>query len=345
MLVQLLAPLLLLNPCFQGEEVEQTATEQTSPAQATTVENGDLHIPNAAAGLDLVIPQKERLAFYVQVDLAIVGKIRAGSFVITSRVEPFRTGLPRPGEKADPDAKKQGYIQAKAAGGAAGYKLDHLIDARILPQEWPRVQVRDYQSGTENRRREVKYGSRNGEPMSWYRRDSHCDGCERHEHFVKAIIGRKKHCNGCKRGQHRDWDAPKVQAIPAGALDMISAIFLARELVRTETERVEFPLLDKYTWWDLVMVLGEKADVTVPAGTFACRAVKLDPKTPPNGEKGKEFKGLFGIHGTLSIWLHETTGVPVMIEGIVPLGPLDLDVAIQLAEFQDTPEGFAPVEN
>jgi len=138
-------------------------------------------------------------------------------------------------------------------------------------------------------------------------------------------------------------DGRMALEIPAGALDMISSIFLARELVRTQGPAVDFPLLDKDGWWDLTMVLGDRAQIKVPAGTFACQAVKLDPKPPANSDNRKEFKGLFGIHGTLSIWLHEGTGVPVKIEGIVPLGPLNLDVAIVLANFTDTEKAFAPM--
>ncbi|MEZ5976476.1 MAG: DUF3108 domain-containing protein, partial [Planctomycetota bacterium] len=260
-----------------------------------------------------------------------------------SLVEEYRSGLPRPGESVEASKKLKGYIRAQASGGYLGYDLEHLIDARILPQEWPQVIVHDYQAGTENRRREVMYGTRNGKPMSWYRRDRHCQFCERREHFVQNPFSDEHHCSGCKRGEHRDWDTPKMQPIPAGGLDMISAIFMAREMVRAGTERLDFPLIDKDGWWDLTMSLGERAEIEVPAGKFACRAVKLDPRTPEGKEDMKDFKGLFGIHGTLSVWLHEATGVPVKIEGMVPVGPLDLDVEIQLESFEDTPEAFAPI--
>jgi len=305
----------------------------------------DLRVPTHLEGLDLVIPAQERLVFYVELDVAVLGKIRVGSLVITSNVEEYRAGLPRRGERAeDQPFSQRGFIQAKAAGGYMGYNVEHEINARILPQEWPRVIVHDYQSGSENRRREVMYGTRQGKPMSWYRRDRHCENCERREHFVSGLFSDAKHCEGCKRAEHRDWDAPVMQPIPEGAFREVPPSFLARELVRTQTGRVDFPLLDKETWWDLSMVLGESAFIDTPAGTFACRAVKLDPRPPKPGDDLNEFKGLFGIHGTLSIWLDEATGVPVMIEGLVPLGPMNLDVAIVLAEYQDTPVGFKPAD-
>jgi hypothetical protein len=131
-----------------------------------------------------------------------------------------------------------------------------------------------------------------------------------------------------------------MQAIPEGALDMLSSIFVARELVVRQAGPVAYPLLDKDSWWDLSMTLGDEANIRTPMGKYACQAVKLDPRIPEGEEERKDFKGLFGIHGTLSIWLHKATGVPVKIEGIVPLGPLDLDVAIILQSSHGAPEEF-----
>jgi hypothetical protein len=60
----------------------------------------------------------------------------------------------------------------------------------------------------------------------------------------------------------------------------------------------------------------------------------------PSG-KSEKFKGLFGIHGSLSIWLEKETGVPVSIEGILPAGPLNVGINLRLKGFRGTPEGFA----
>ena len=43
------------------------------------------------------------------------------------------------------------------------------------------------------------------------------------------------------------------------------------------------------------------------------------------------------------IWVEEATGVPVKIQGYVPLGPFDLDVALELRKFTGTPEDFKPL--
>lgn len=101
-------------------------------------------------------------------------------------------------------------------------------------------------------------------------------------------------------------------------------------------------MIEKDRYWLVTLSRGGEADLKTPAGTFHCRAVKLSPKLP-DGSGEERFRGLFGIHGTLSIWLDEGTGVPVRIEGLVPIGPLELDVALSLSAFEGTPEAFAPI--
>ncbi len=348
MLLNLITPVLLtLSALAAPQQAVETPVAEPSVKEVQVPEDprSGLLVPVDGLGVGMYIPEDERLVYMVQLDMAVVGKINVGSFVITSKVEDYRAGLPRLGSKASKPKKRKGHIQGKAAGRYLNYTLGHSIDARILPQVWPHVIVRDYQTGSENRRREIMYGRRDDKPMSWYRRDSHCRGCDRREHFVKGrLFSSEHHCKKCKRGEHRDWDAPRMQAIPEGALDMLSSIFVARELVINQGETLEFPLLDKDNWWNLRMSLGRDAKIKTPAGAFVCQAVKLDPKPPEGAEKRKNFKGLFGIHGTLSIWLHKTSGVPVKIEGIVPLGPLDLDVSIALQSHTGVPDSFKTIE-
>ncbi|MFT5197747.1 MAG: hypothetical protein ACI87O_000389 [Planctomycetota bacterium] len=347
MFLNFLAPVLLaLTSLAAHQETVETPAAQApvEVAKATQDSRTGWLVPVDGLDVGMYIPKDERLVYLVELDMAVVGKINVGSFVITSKVEDYRAGLPQLGSKSPAPKKRKGHIQGEASGRYLNYTLGHSIDARILPQVWPHVIVRDYQTGSENRRREIMYGRRDGKPMSWYRRDRHCRECDRREHFRKPrLLGSEYHCNGCKSGGHRDWDTPKVQAVPEGALDMLSSIFVARELVINQGEPIHYPLLDKDSWWNLSMTLGSHANVRTPGGKYACQAVKLDPKTPKGEKKRKDFKGLFGIHGTLSIWLHKTTGVPVKIEGVVPLGPLDLEVAIILQSAHGAPEGFVPI--
>ena len=241
-------------------------------------------------------------------------------------------------------SKRAGWVRANAKGGYLGYSLEHVIESRLLPQEWPKVIVRNVQSGSENRRHELMYGTRQGAPTVWYRRNQHCNGCERQEHFIEGglTLSSPQHCKRCKRGEHRVWSAPALHPIPEGSVDMLSAIHLARTLVLSDQESVQVPLLDKARWWDLSLAKGELATIEVPAGDFLARAIKLTPKAPEGEEREERFKGLFGIHGSLSVWLEERTGVPVQIEGLVPLGPLNLDISVELREAHGVSAAFTP---
>ena len=112
------------------------------------------------AGLQpLVLPSNEVLEFDVIVDIALVGRTRLGKFKLSAGTEGYLAGLPRPGEVVDAAASKTGWIKGEASGSYLGYTLDHKIEARLLPQGWPQVVYRDIQRGSENRMRELRYGS------------------------------------------------------------------------------------------------------------------------------------------------------------------------------------------
>ncbi|MDP6741123.1 MAG: DUF3108 domain-containing protein [Planctomycetota bacterium] len=295
-------------------------------------------------GLAFTIPEAETLSFEVIVDIPLVGATGLGSFELVSGTEAHQVSVFEPTAGVGGQAPRAGWIRGSASGACLNYVLKHEIDLRVLPQEWPRVIYRDTQSGTENRRRELMYGLRNGQPTSLYRRDGHCvsEICERPEHRVeKTWLRKEHHCNKCKRGAHRDWRKPTVQEVPVDGVDMLSAVFLARSMVQNGLGEVKFPMLDKDRWWDVTLTLGESRRIVTKGGTFECRAVKMTPVLPSG--KSEKFKGLFGIHGSLAIWLEKGTGVPVSIEGVLPAGPLDVGINLRLKGFRGTPEEFAPV--
>ncbi len=294
--------------------------------------------------LGFVIPVKEQLHFEVIVDVPLVGDTGLGRFDIDSRVEVQAPALfSGPAEAGH--QKRVGRVTATAGGECLNYKLSHVIDLSILPQAWPHVIYRDTQSGSENRRRELMYGNLQGEPASLFRHDAHCKSksCKRPEHRVEGVwpLSKEHHCKSCKRGAHRDWRKPTRQVIPASAVDMLSAIFLARSMVVHELDQIEFPMLDKDRCWEVTMVRAKEKQITTRAGRFDCVGIKLIPVL--SDEKNAKFKGLFGIHGTLSIWLEKSTGVPVSVEGILPAGPINVGINLLLKRFSGTPEAFRPL--
>jgi hypothetical protein len=243
-----------------------------------------------------------------------------------------------------------GWIRSFAKGGYSGYRVEHELRSRILPQVWPRIYHTDQQEGSESRHRELKVGEQEGATVAWYRNDGHCRGCQNPEHFVESnwAWGEPEHCKKCKRPEHRVWKAPTTRPVPPSTVDMLSAVYLARTMIREGLERAEFPMVDKRKLWDVHLRAGRTKRIQTPAGRFQCREVRLST-TIPRGEKvdpGNEgFEGMFGIRGKIQIWMEARSGVPVLIEGEIPVPVLGgLDVQVELARYRGTPPVFGPVE-
>src|SRR5262249_31196726 len=164
---------------------------------------------------------------------------------------------------------------------------------------------------SEHRQRELKLGVLDGKSTLIYRADGHCKGCTNTEHFVESawIWGKPYHCEKCKRAEHRVWDAPKTRAIPAGTVDLLTAGDLAGSVVRDGGTSTTFPVLDRMRLWTLTILRGETKTIEVPAGKFRCALVQLKTALPPGEPPDKDgFTGLFGIRGTIKIWMDAATG-------------------------------------
>ncbi|MAE27978.1 MAG: hypothetical protein CMJ87_03185 [Planctomycetes bacterium] len=317
-------------------DVQATAPDQ--PLQAPLI------FQRFEGVLPITVPRREELRFGVYLHLGPLGDPMAGEFVMGSGSEPFLRGLPLPGSSLAADERlESGWVHTRVTGSALGYKLDHNIDVRLLPQAWPALIYTDTQRGSENRRRELRLGQIAGKHIARYRRDHHCGGCERAEHLVKGLLlsRREHHCEDCDRLEHRVWRAESEREIPPGAIDMLSAIYMARSMRAVELEAASFAVLDKLELWNTTISMGERRVLELPAGRFACRKMVMETSSADEGEGA--FSGLFGIHGEIDVWVHDPSGVPVRIAGAVPLGPFDLKVTIDLRSYSGTPADFAPL--
>lgn len=322
-------------------------------ASGTGVPQGDEReflVVSRGEGFDPVeIPRSEELEYVVEVDLGLLGDLEAGRVTLSAGIEPYVAGLPAPGERVETDAKRRvGWLRTRARGAYLGYELEHDIESRHLPQEWPGVIVRDTQAGSESRRRELKLGLLDGKPTAMYRNDGHCKGCPSPEHFVESpwAWGKPDHCRKCKRAEHRVWREAQQREVAPGTVDLLTAVFLARSMIRQGREESTFPVVIKQRQWILTVTRGATRKIETPAGRFQCVLARLDthiPPTEPPSEKGK-FEGLFGLQGTIKIWMEITTGIPVLISGELPVPVIDtLDVNVALRGYKGTPESFAPI--
>ncbi|MCC7014727.1 MAG: DUF3108 domain-containing protein [Planctomycetes bacterium] len=304
---------------------------------------GPLIVDRGPTRSALHFPRDEELVYDVSIDLGVLGAPSVGSVVLNARVLPFARGVAGEGEPQ----LEQAIVSARARGEYQVYTLDETITTRYRPVGFPRILHESIQRGTENRHRELSIGTRDGQALSSYRSDGHCRGCKDEAHYVAPLFfwNERQHCSGCKSAEHRVWRDAKEKTLPAGTLDMVSAVILARTVVAQGEDRAAFTLLDRDKLWEVEITRGKRETRTVSAGRFELVEVVLSTR-PPEGEKEREedFQGLFGLHGNISIWMHQDSGVPVEIAGTLPAGILELDVRIQLERFSGTPPSFSALE-
>lgn len=341
----LLAALVLPAQGFRPLPAAPVKVPSEPGAPIVRIERGEGQVP-------LVLPRDEELVFDVIIDVGILGDLDVGDVTLTSGVERTPRGLP---SARDADRKVElfdrAWVKAVAKGGYAGYELTQTLSASHMPQAWPRILYKDMQRGSENRERELRIGEYEGVLSAEYRSDRHCPGCKDKAHFVDSVWawGDPYHCKKCKLAEHRTWRDPVRRAVSDGAIDMLSAVYVARAMVELGVDKTSFPIVDKQKVWRVSIEKGESRTREVPAGKIECVQMKLTAgleagEPDPEGDPGK-FQGLFGIQGTIRIWFDAKTGVPVLIQGQLPIPvPLvgDLDISVQLKKYTGTPAGFAP---
>ncbi len=324
------------DPTPDADPRESARTISAQPA-ALLVERGE-------GELALWIPRDESLTYQVVLELGPLGDVHAGQVVLSSGVERYVAGLPAPGAAPANEGLEVAWIRSRATGSYAGYRLDHELRSRLLPQSWPRVFYTDTQTGSENRRRELKIGDLDGELTAMYRADGHCKGCANSEHFVESkwLWGKPHHCEKCKRAEHRVFKDPVRRRLPPGTVDMLSAVYLARSLFREGLSSTRFPMLDRQNLWQVKLSRGTLRRIQTPAGSFEAQEIKLSTSAPPSETKpATEFQGMFGIRGTIQIWLDLESGVPVLIQGELPVPVLgSLDVRVELNSREGSPGEF-----
>jgi hypothetical protein len=291
-----------------------------------------------AQEVPLLVPRDESLVYDVRLNLGWLGSPSVGTVTMTSQVRPFFSSI------AGAGPGEQVQLSGRALGSYKVYTLDNVISAVLLPQDFPRIVHRNVQTGTENRSRELLFGLQDQKQVTQYRGDGHCKGCDDKAHFVSGSWpwSEDVHCKKCRRGEHRVRKAPKTREVPAGSLDMITAVYLARSLVIDGRQRIEFPLVDRNDLWRVQLTRGPSRVLETEAGRFNVVSIEIRTSAPEGleGSESDKFEGLFGIHGTISIWCEASSGVPIRIDGTVPAGPVDLDATIELRSASGTPSTF-----
>ena len=315
------ASMLLAGMPARAEAATQEAGFQEASAPAGAPKPF-LFVP-APGAAGVVIPREERLVYRAYLDLSLVSS-HVGTVTQTCTVE--QQPVPLVVSKSAAPAGEAASIKLQAEGEYLWYSLESTLETRVLPQEWPRL---FYQQRSESsrgiRRREVMLGKREGAGAASYRGDTD---------------------KGAPEGT-RIWRAAQDRAVPEGTLDMLTAVFMARALIRDGKEQMTFPLIDKTRLWNLTLRRGKEARMETGAGEFDVVEVVLDPEPYPGEsfeEKKKQFEGVFGIHGSIHLWVERKTGIAVRIQGELPIndGLITLGIDVVLASYSGTPPEFGP---
>jgi hypothetical protein len=314
----LLAPALQSEAALEGTPIEASAATPAAPS-AQDAKEPPLELflhPDAPV---LRVPRNEMLRYKVKVSLGVATPT-VGTVELTTGIEPFRSASVLGGKAPSGESTEQAWMKAHGGGNYLFYTANTDIESRVLPQDWPQTIYRFTQTGTEPKRQELKMGIRGGKPTSSYREDTN---------------------EGAPRGA-RIWKKPGSREVPPVHFDMINAIYVMRAMVQDGKRELTIPLLDKWRLWNLTLHAGKRSRLEVPAGTFDVVKVTMSTVRPPGEpDEGRDFKGLFGLHGTIGIYIDLKTGVPVKISGVLPVGPIDLGVDISLIAASGTPPGFA----
>lgn len=247
--------------------------------------------------------------------------------------------------RTESDASGGATLKARARGARLGYILDNRLTTVLDHQGLP-ILHRNEQQGTERRHKKIEFS--NGGAR--FARLKHCNssGCENSKHMIDAVnfVGfipwgtKAVHCEeeSCTHRDHYAWQYQKDHQFEGPYFDLLSAVFVARGLefeVGDDPQTIAV-VSDNELW--LVDVFAQKSEVLkVKAGEFDSLCLVLEPRPAPGSDGKARFEGLFGLKGSLRIWVEKNTGRPVLIEGDLPFAFLDFKARIELSKIQELP--------
>jgi hypothetical protein len=310
-------------------------------AQGPTPATLDSESAGAAASLvanpRAWLPADELLCFKIEVTLGPVRSLDVGSVRLRSAVEPPLLAAAVPASSgADEDGQLIGSLESLAKGSYLGHEVVHSYRTRWYAGDQPRIELVEKLRGSRTRTRELSFGPSDEGWQLAYRRDGHCKGCDDDDHVVEGglLWGEDHHCDDCERPDHHVWRDYEYIPIPADAVDIVSALYLARSFLKSEQAESSLHLVNKDELWTVRLRRGERRRIETDAGEFDCVRVLLGPEQVGGDELGEEgkarFEALFGLHGDISLWVDRRGAFPVVIEGTVPLGPFDVAIKASL---------------
>ncbi|MFN0059534.1 MAG: DUF3108 domain-containing protein [Planctomycetota bacterium] len=238
----------------------------------------------------------------------------------------------------------QRVFRARAKGEKFGYTLDTEISSTLrLGDNLPEI-YHYVQRGSEQRQKKLSFHSESATFARW----KHCKtpNCtdENHavtrSHWVGGILPwgtERGHCTDkkCDHPEHYSWQVRSVIPLDEPHFDMLTAVYYARacELVAGGAP-LRVPVLSDGDRWIVKATARAGERTTVAAGTFDTLLLVLEPEAAGATESDARFSGLFGLNGEIRIWIDKATHRPILVQGKLPFGFMDLHASIELLKVE-----------
>jgi hypothetical protein len=199
--------------------------------------------------------------------------------------------------------RKEAYrFDARALGHYVIYTLDIRLSSLVDAGNLRSVLFRRREVGTEKREYEVAFDRT--AMKGTYRRKAGPKG------------GR---FSTVKEMDAAPWEVAEVFPITHDVNDILYTLYFARNIGDNVGTRKNYWFVEKsYIWKTLVTVTGEKQLNLGRAGTFEALKIAIEPDYRGQREKGEKFAGLFGVEGSLEVWVDKKTRIPLIVRGRVP---------------------------
>ena len=317
----------LLALLLGSASLSQTGAPPPAPAKPATLAEDPL----------AWLPANETLTFMIEATWGPVRSLDVGTVSLAcAHAQPPKRATMASAPVAEDPQRLLATIDGRARGKAFGRTVHHTIAVRWYAGNRPRIESLEALRGSRVQDRELRVAEKDGQWQLEFRKDRHCKGCEDKEHFTEGLMpwSKPSHCKDCDRLRHRVWREPRILDVPPHAVDIVSALYLARGFLRGQESSTSISLVNQNELWSVKLTRGSGRPIEVPAGKFECVRVLIGPELAggdgPQKKSAERFEALFGLHGDITIWVDKSGGFPVQIEGSAPFGPFDVHVKASL---------------
>jgi hypothetical protein len=194
--------------------------------------------------------------------------------------------------------KKVYRIDARALGRYLVYTLDIRLSSLVDALSLRSLEFRRREVGTERREYKVIFDRKGGEAL--YRRKP--------GKFASV-----------KEMDAAPWETRSTFAINDRVNDILYTLYFARDIGDKVGNKKNYWFVEKtHIWKALVTITGEESLTLARVGAFDALKVAIEPDYSEEKELGEKFQGLFGVEGTLEVWVDKSTRIPLIVKGRIP---------------------------